>query len=133
MNPPEALAWLESDEFRSRPVHPAQIYSFIGPALLALLASTYFYRRKRHGMVAVMVMGLYAIERFIEEIVRTDNPRDTFGLTISQGVSVGMLIGAILIGLTILRLPERSWRPAKLKPRKKKGQSTAPGEVEAPA
>ena len=50
---------------RSHALHPAQLYSAIGPILLAAVTSTYFYRRKRHGMVFIFGFTLYAIERFI--------------------------------------------------------------------
>jgi prolipoprotein diacylglyceryltransferase len=92
-------------------VHPAQLYSAIGPLLLAVLANAYFYRRKRHGMVMVVAMLCYGIERFIEETVRLDNPLDTFGLTVAQGISIGFVIFAVLWYLILIRMPLRSSRP----------------------
>ncbi len=111
-------------EFRSRHVHPAQLYSAVGPLLLALLTSAYFYRRKRHGTVMLMAVVLYAIERFIEEFLRSDNPQDTFGLTISQGVSIGFLVFAALWWSILRNQPLRSPKPAR--PLPKGGASAEP-------
>ncbi len=108
---PQLKALAARPEFRSAPVHPVQVYSAIGPLLLAWLLSAWFYRRQRHGMVMALAMILYAIERFIEEMVRTDNPLDTFGLTVSQGVSVLIAAGGVVWWLILLRMPLRSSRP----------------------
>ena len=64
--------------------------------------------RKRHGLVFVTALLLYPIQRFVLELVRTDNPQDTLGLTISQAVRLGMFaLGGILL-IVLYRLPQRS-------------------------
>jgi phosphatidylglycerol:prolipoprotein diacylglycerol transferase len=97
-----AAAW-------SLPTHPTQLYASINALLLSFLLAALFYVRKRHGVVFVALFLLYAPSRFILEILRADNPRDTFGLTISQFVSVVMFaVGVVaLIGL-YKYLPERA-------------------------
>jgi phosphatidylglycerol:prolipoprotein diacylglycerol transferase len=120
----------EQPQFRSLPVHPAQLYSAIGPILLALLTNAYFYRRKRHGMVMVITVLLYGIERFIEETVRLDNPLDTFGLTVAQGISIGFIVFAAVWYLILQRMPLRSSRPA-VKIKKQPTPPTAPVDVPA--
>jgi prolipoprotein diacylglyceryltransferase len=55
-------------------------------------------------------MSLYAAERFLEELLRLDNPQDTFGLTVSQAISIGVLILTALCYLVLRRLPLRSPR-----------------------
>lgn len=104
----ELVALANSDACRSLPVHPTQLYAAIGAMLLSLLLSAVFMVRKRHGIVVCILLLLYGPMRIVEEQIRVDNPLDTFGLTVSTGVSlVGMAIG--LVGLFILyRLPERS-------------------------
>jgi len=109
-SPEELLTLTQDANLRSQPIHPSQIYGAIGPTLLALLTSTYFYRRKRHGTVMPLGLGLYAIQRLIEEAIRADNPHDTFGLTISQSVSIGILLMAIAAYFILRRLPLRSPR-----------------------
>ena len=111
VRPADLRALAERPEFKSAPVHPAQVYSAIGPILLAWVLNAYFYRRTRHGTVMALAMILYGIERFIEEITRADNPIDTFGLTISQGVSVAVVAGGILWWMILQKMPLRSNRP----------------------
>lgn len=115
---------VEAEHLHSLAMHPAQLYSAIGPLLLALLTNAYFYRRRRHGLVMVLGFGIYSIERFIEEIIRSDNPHDTFGLTISQGVSIGVLAICVLMWFVLHALPEKSpaaSRAAPPPPKPKKG------------
>jgi phosphatidylglycerol:prolipoprotein diacylglycerol transferase len=97
-------------EHRCLPVHPVQLYSAVGPILLAFVTGAYFYRRRRHGTVILLGMSVYAVERFIEEMLRLDNPQDTLGLTISQAISLGLLALAALAYLVIRRLPLHSPR-----------------------
>jgi len=108
--PAELARESQAPELRSRAVHPAQIYAAIGPILLSFVTGTYLYRRRRHGMVMVLGMGLYAVERFVEEIIRVDNPHDTAGMTVSQAISIGILVVAVLAYLYMRRLPLHSPR-----------------------
>jgi len=68
-----------------------------------------------------MVVGfmLYAVERFIEEIIRGDNPHDTFGLTVSQAVSIGIFLIALAGALILYKLPLRSPRAIPYVPKEK--------------
>jgi phosphatidylglycerol---prolipoprotein diacylglyceryl transferase len=105
------LAAMKADpSFSSPPVHPAQLYSAVGPLLLAWLSSALFYRRKRHGIVFAIGFMLYAVERFIEESIRVDNPVDTLGLTVSQAISVGVFIVMGVWLLVLQKMPLRSPR-----------------------
>ena len=110
----------------TEPLHPAQLYSAVGPLLIAWLTNAYFYRRKRHGTVFVLALTLYAVERFIEESVRTDNPIDTMGLTVSQAISVGILV-VMAIWYGVLRmLPLRSPRAVAFVPADQKAEASVP-------
>jgi phosphatidylglycerol:prolipoprotein diacylglycerol transferase len=101
-------------KLRSLPVHPAQLYGLINALLISVLLSRIFYRRRRQGVVFGWMLVLYGLSRIILEVIRTDNPQDTLGLTISQAVSVGMLIAAVLWFLAIYRLPAQSPRAVPL-------------------
>jgi phosphatidylglycerol:prolipoprotein diacylglycerol transferase len=92
------------------PMHPAQMYAAIGPLLLAFVTYTYMNRRKWQGTVMPLGFAFYAVERFVEEVIRVDNPQDTFGLTVSQGISIGVLILCGLTYLYIRSLPPQSPR-----------------------
>ena len=98
----------EAPQHRSAALHPAQLYSSLDAAMLALLLSTVFYRRKRQGIVAAMFLIIYPIMRIFEEIIRMDNPHDSAGLTISQFVSLPLLALGLGMLIAIWRMPVRS-------------------------
>ena len=89
---------------RSLPVHPTQIYSSINAALLFFFLWVYYPFRRHDGEVFVLLLTLYPITRILLEIIRTDEP-GLWGspLTISQWVSVGLLIAAGVLWIAISR------------------------------
>lgn len=98
-----------AERFRSLPVHPTQLYSTIHALLLSALLSALFYVRKRHGVVIGALLVLYPVPRAILEMIRVDNPTDMAGLTVSQSVSIGLLIvGAAYLYILYKHMPERS-------------------------
>ncbi len=132
--PEELLAFSEAPDLRSRLVHPAQVYAAMGPILLALLTSAYFYRRTRHGTVMPLGFGLYAVQRFIEEAIRVDNPHDTLGLTVSQSISIVILLIAVSCYYLLQRLPLRSPRAvAFVPPTTDVPAPPASGQTQAPS
>jgi phosphatidylglycerol---prolipoprotein diacylglyceryl transferase len=107
-------------DLKTLPVYPTQIIASINAFLIAGILSFYFWRRKRDGMVLAWLFVLYPISRIIEEILRADNPHDTFGLTISQGISVASIVLALLFMVLLRFLPAQSPRAiAELKKRDK--------------
>jgi len=95
---------------KSVPVHPTQIYESILALSISWVLTAYFWRRKRDGMVIAMVFVLYPIGRFLLEMLRADNPQDTFGFTVSQGISLAAIPLALGFMLLLKMLPERSPR-----------------------
>ncbi|MCB9851340.1 MAG: prolipoprotein diacylglyceryl transferase [Phycisphaerales bacterium] len=95
-------------KYRSRPVHPVQVYGIINALLLSWFLLEVLYHRKRHGMVFALLCTIYPITRMILEVIRVDNPHDSGGMTISQAVSVGMFLFGIALIVYLRRLPERS-------------------------
>ena len=92
-------------------IHPTQIYDAIALTLLFLVLSAVFHRRQRQVMVVAWTMVLYPISRFTQELIRADSPRDVGGLTISQFLSlVVLLLGVVLLVLLVKVLPPRSPR-----------------------
>lgn len=59
---------------RSRPVHPAQLYSAIDAALLCWLCWAYFPFRRRDGEVIALLLTIHPVSRFLLEMIRTDEP-----------------------------------------------------------
>lgn len=98
-------------QFRARPVYPVQIFAAIGALTIWLVAEVYLRRRRHHGMVICLVAGLYAVNRFLEETIRNDNPFDTAGLTVSQFISLLLLAASLLTALWIRFTlpPASSW------------------------
>ena len=78
---------------RSRPAHPTQIYSAINALLLCLVLWFFWTMPHRDGQVFALMLILYAIARFLLELIRQDEAGQ-FGtsFTISQWVSMIMLI-----------------------------------------
>ncbi|MCH7595221.1 MAG: prolipoprotein diacylglyceryl transferase [Planctomycetes bacterium] len=94
---------------RSLPVHPTQLYAAGSAMLLSAFLSALFYRRKRHGVVIGMLLLLYPIQRTILELIRADNPHDVAGLTVSQSISLGLFVLALIYFAVLYRMmPERS-------------------------
>ncbi|MCH7979989.1 MAG: prolipoprotein diacylglyceryl transferase, partial [Proteobacteria bacterium] len=93
----------------SLPVHPTQLYSAANALLFSGVLSAVFYQRKRHGIVIGLLFICYPVARVLLEMVRTDNPHDTAGLTISQFVSMSMFVGTLIYLFVLYKyLPERS-------------------------
>jgi phosphatidylglycerol---prolipoprotein diacylglyceryl transferase len=94
--PPEALAragpqFVElSREYRSRPVHPAQLYSTITAWILAGLLLAYFTLPHVPGRVMALMLMLEGAARFVLESLRTEPP--VWGL-----LSLSMVIGLVLV------------------------------------
>lgn len=89
--------------------HPTQLYSAGAALFLSGFLARVFHRRRRHGMVFGLLLLMYPPIRFIMEIIRTDNPVDTFGMTISQAVSLCMIAAGVVWMIVIYKfMPERS-------------------------
>jgi phosphatidylglycerol:prolipoprotein diacylglycerol transferase len=93
---------------RSLPVSPAQIYAAINAAILALLLWAVYPFRPRDGFVIALLLTLYPLTRFLEEVIRTDEPgRFGTGLTIAQLVSLGLAGAVIPLWLYLWRQPAK--------------------------
>lgn len=98
-------------QYRCLSVHPTQLYSSINGAFLFLILFL-FWRRSKHACVSkgkyklftrpgstfALALILYGIARIIIEALRDDNPFELGGLTISQNISIVMIVlGAALM------------------------------------
>ena len=90
---------------RSLPVHPTQIYSSLNACLLFLLTLACFPYRRRHGQVIALLLTLYAITRFLLELIRTDERAFAAQMTISQNVSVVITMAMIALWIFVMRQP----------------------------
>lgn len=90
----------------SVPVHPTQLYSAINALLICLflLAAAPFFRRD--GQLWTLMITIYPVTRFLMEIIRNDEGSALgTGLTISQNVSLLVLVAAIAFWFYLLRQP----------------------------
>jgi phosphatidylglycerol:prolipoprotein diacylglycerol transferase len=91
---------------RSVPIHATQLYAAIDAALLAALLWLYFPFRRRDGEVFAILLTIHPISRFLIEMIRSDEPK--YPLTISQWISIALLIAGIGLWIAIERGPRRS-------------------------
>jgi phosphatidylglycerol:prolipoprotein diacylglycerol transferase len=90
---------------RSRAVHPTQVYSAIDAALLGWLLWSYYPFRRRDGEVVALLLTIHPISRFLLEIIRVDEPPLLAGMSISQNISVVLLVGAAALWWYLWRQP----------------------------
>jgi len=102
---------VEKGSLRSLPVHPTQLYSSANGAVLCLLLYLFWRRSQKKaatnttslfakpGSTFSLMFILYGITRFGIEFIRDDNPFGFAGLTISQNISIFLLIpmGVVLM------------------------------------
>lgn len=92
---------------RSHTVHPVQLYSSASAAALSLLLWCWYPLRRRDGELIAGLLVLYPVSRILEEAVRDDEPgRWGTPLTISQWVSVGLLLVGGALWWYVLRRPQ---------------------------
>ena len=97
---------------KALPVHPTQLYSSVNALLLAGFVFAVFPYRRRDGEVFALLMCGYAITRFLLEVIRTDEGSfSQTGMTISQNVSVGMMIGFTLLAIYLWKQPRGTFWP----------------------
>ena len=98
------------DALWSLPVHPTQLYSAIDGLVLLVLLSAYYPLRRRDGEVMALLMVTYPVTRFLIEYLRNDEGIFWFGLTISQNISVFLLLAGILFWTWLWRTQPRRQR-----------------------
>jgi len=104
---------VKNGEYRCLLVHPTQLYSSANAAVLCLILY-FFWRRSQRagrnnyvnklftkpGSTFALMFIVYGITRFFIEFLRDDNPFEIDSLTVSQIISVALIIfGAILLAI----------------------------------
>jgi phosphatidylglycerol:prolipoprotein diacylglycerol transferase len=90
----------------SLPVHPTQLYAAAAGLLLLAILTHYYPRRRRDGSVMVLLMILYPLSRWPVEMLRADEPALLAGMTLSQIISLGLLLSGIAAGGLLSRHSE---------------------------
>jgi phosphatidylglycerol:prolipoprotein diacylglycerol transferase len=117
---PEQRTLVTQGKYRCRPVHPTQLYSSAGAVLLGVLlllalrrsqrgeeSGLYPFLARPGSVFSLMFIG-YGIGRFLMEFIRDDNPFEVASLTISQLLSLGLIVlGIVLMAYFAKAEPER--------------------------
>ncbi len=88
---------INADYARSLPVHPTQLYETSGLVIIFVTLLIIYRRHKNTGVVTLSYLMLYGGLRFITEFFRGESGRPIMGLTVSQIVGLGMLIGSAVL------------------------------------
>jgi phosphatidylglycerol:prolipoprotein diacylglycerol transferase len=89
-----------------------QLYETISTALLLFLLLAYYPFRRHDGELLALFFMLYPLHRFLNEMLRADNPPVAFGLTLSQNGSIVVFLIGLVFFLWLRRLPAQ-YHPAK--------------------
>ena len=116
--PRESFPWfrqvenglLTPDSASSLPVHPTQLYSAFDGLLILTLLTAYFPRRKRDGEVMALLTVTYPLTRFLNEALRSDEPANMLGMTMSQAISVAIFLAGVAFWIALLRRPVGLYR-----------------------
>ncbi len=92
--------------------YPTQVFESISMALLLFFLLSYYPFKARDGALLVLMMVGYGIHRFLNEMLRTDNKITATGLTLSQNISIAILIGAAVLAYFVWRRPAPDHAPA---------------------
>ncbi len=95
---PETTRW-------SLPTHPTQLYSALDGLILCLLLERYYPIRRRDGEVMALLMLTYPITRFLIEWLRNDEGAIVAGMTISQLISILVLLVGVVFWSALAHLP----------------------------
>jgi len=79
-------------------LYPTQLYESISMLLLFLLLTAYYPFRRIEGQVLGLFLALYAVHRFLDELLRNDTAPVALGMTLSQNIS----LLALVVGLVLL-------------------------------
>ena len=89
-----------------QPIHPTQIYSSVNALILCLLLIAYAPFRTRDGQVFALFLSVYPVTRFLLEMIRNDESAIFgTGLTISQNVSLALLVAAGILWIVLFFRP----------------------------
>jgi phosphatidylglycerol:prolipoprotein diacylglycerol transferase len=79
---------------RTLGLHPTQVYETISMLLLVFLLLSFYPYRAYDGQVMTLFIACYAVHRFLNETLRNDTDIVAFGMTLSQNISILMLLFA---------------------------------------
>jgi len=101
---------VDKGPYRCLPVHPTQLYASVNGAVLCLILYAFWRRTqktgnsknpkrlfRKPGCTFGLMFILYGITRFFLEFFRDDNPFEFDSLTVSQNISIAMIVLGMLL------------------------------------
>jgi phosphatidylglycerol:prolipoprotein diacylglycerol transferase len=88
---------------RTRGLHPTQVYESVSMFLLFWVLIFFYPLRMHDGQVLTLLMGGYAVHRFLNEMLRDDTWPVALGMTLSQNGSILVLLAAIGLEIYLTR------------------------------
>lgn len=82
---------------------PAQLFSSFGLLIIFVILRLLQGRPRRQGFILACYLTAASIERFIEEFLRGDSPRNFCGLTIFQVISIAVFLSGLFLWSIILK------------------------------
>ena len=86
-------------------LHPTQAYESISTALILFFLLAYYPYRRHDGELLALFFMLYAVHRFLNEMLRLDNKAVWGGMTLSQNGSLLVFAVGLVFFLWLRRLP----------------------------
>lgn len=95
------------------PVHsdyliPAQLFSSLALLVIFVVLRWLQERPHRDGLVVVIYLLLSSLERFLEEFLRNDSPRNFYGWTVFQVISAAFFLSALILWYILLWFPKKT-------------------------
>ena len=85
--------------------------------LMLFFLVSYFPYRRADGELMVILMFGYAVHRFLNEMLRSDNEILADGMTLSQNISILVFLAAIILAIAVYRHA----RASRAEPRERPG------------
>jgi phosphatidylglycerol---prolipoprotein diacylglyceryl transferase len=92
-------------------LNPTQPFETISMCLLLFFMLSYYPYKRRDGEMVVILLIVYAIHRFLNEMLRLDIDPGLFGLSLSQLISLGIFAAGVLVAIAVSRRPLISATP----------------------
>lgn len=79
------------------PVHPVQMYDSMAMGVLFLIMMSFYDHKKYSGQMIIVYCIAYGLIRFSLEFLRGDVPLIYYSLTLSQIISIGLVICGVVL------------------------------------
>jgi phosphatidylglycerol:prolipoprotein diacylglycerol transferase len=82
---------------------PTQPFETISMIFLLFFMLSYYPYKRRDGELLVILLLVYAVHRFLNEMLRTDVDAGWFGMTLSQNISIAIFATGVVLAIVVWR------------------------------